>query len=73
MINNKNYKLDLANLPDKKLMFKVAKEMSSHEKALGNKSTRDKSPLRLLQSPAIMASGKVQCFYQKNLMKFVIG
>ena len=31
--------------------------MSFDEKASGNKSTRDKSLIRLLKSPAIMASG----------------
>ena len=36
-------------------MFNFAKEMSFYEKASGNKSTRDKSFTRLLQSPAIMA------------------
>ena len=55
MKTNKNYNVDLANLPDKKLMYEFGKEMYFDEKALGNKSVRDKSLIRLLQSPAIMA------------------
>ena len=38
-------------------MIDFAKEMYSVEKPLGNKSTTDKSLLRLLKSPAIMAFG----------------
>ena len=36
------------------------------EKALGNKNTWDKSPIRLLQSPAIMASGISRMFLPEN-------
>ena len=54
-ITNKNYKVDLANSPDKKLMYDFAKEMYFDEKALGNESAWDKSPIRLLKSPANMA------------------
>ena len=37
-------------------MFEFANEMYFDEKALGNKSTRDKSLIRLLKSPGIMVS-----------------
>ena len=57
MITNKNYNVDLASLSDKKLMYDFAKEMHFDQKALGNKSTRDKTLIKLLKSPAIMASG----------------
>ena len=53
-------------------MFEFAKEMSFDEKALGNKSTRDKSLERLLKSPAIMASGISTIFLPGNPMNFVI-
>ena len=57
MITNKNYNVDLANLQDKKLMYDFAKEMHFDTKALGNKSTRDRTLIKLLKSPSIMASG----------------
>ena len=57
MITNKNYNVDLASLSDKKLMYDFAKEMHFDERRVGNKSTRDKILMKLLNSPAIMASG----------------
>ena len=66
MITTKNYKVDLAKLPDKKLMFEFAKEMFFDEKALCNKRTRDKSLKRLLHFSAIMASGISTIFLPEN-------
>ena len=57
MITNKNYNVNLASLSDKKLMYDFAKEMHSDERRVGNKSTRDRTLINLLNSPAIMASG----------------
>ena len=57
MITNKNYNVDLASLADKKLMYEFAKEMYFDTKAQGNKSTRDRPLIKLLKSPAIIASG----------------
>ena len=57
MITNKNYNVDFASLSDKKLMYDFAKEMHFDTKAQGNKSTRDRTLIKLLKSPAIMASG----------------
>ena len=57
MITNKNYNVDLASLSDKKLMYDFAKEMHFDERRVGNKSTRDEKLIKLLNSPAIMASG----------------
>ena len=56
MITNKNYKVDLPKLTDEKLMFDFARGMNFDEKFSRNKSTRHKSPMRLLQSLAVMAS-----------------
>ena len=57
-ITNKNYKIDLASLVNKKLMYEFAQETHFHEMALGNKkSTRDKSVEGLQKSPAVMVSG----------------
>ena len=57
MITNKNINEDLASLSDKKLMYDFAKEMHFDLKAQGNKSTRDRTLIKLLKSPAIIASG----------------
>ena len=57
MITNKNYNVNNASLSDKKLMYDFAKEMHFDERRVGNKSTRDRTLINLLNSPAIMASG----------------
>ena len=56
MITNKNYNVDLANLSDKKLMYDFAKEMYFDQKAMGKKSTRDRTLIKLLKSPGLMVS-----------------
>ena len=56
MISNKNYNVDLASLADKKLMYDFAKEMHFDPKAVGNKSTRDRTLIKLLKSPGLMVS-----------------
>ena len=56
MITNKNYNVDLAKLSHKKLMYDLAKEMNFDLKAVGKKSTRDRTLIKLLKSPGIMAS-----------------
>ena len=57
MITNNNYNVDHASLADKKLMYDFAKEMHFDLEAVGKKSTRDRTLIKLLKSPAIMASG----------------
>ena len=57
MITNKNYNVNHASLSDKKLMYDFAKEMHFDERRVGNKSTRDWTLIKLLNSPRIMASG----------------
>ena len=66
MITNKNYNVDHASLSDKKLLYDFAKEMHFDTKALGNKSTRDRTLIKLLKSPAIMASGVTTIFLSEN-------
>ena len=56
MITNNNFNVDLASLSDKKLMFDFAKEMHFDLKAVGKKSTRDKTLIKLLKSPGLMVS-----------------
>ena len=54
---NEIYDVELANSHERKTTCDFAKEMYIDEKAPGNKSTRDRSLIRLLKSAAIMASG----------------
>ena len=56
MITNENDNVNLASLEDKKLMYDFAKEMNFDTKAQGNKSTRDRTLLKLLKSPGLMVS-----------------
>ena len=56
MITNSKFNVDLASLSDKKLMYDFAKEMNIDLKAPGNKSTRDRKPIKLLNSPGLMVS-----------------
>ena len=57
MITNKNYNVDLASLQDEQPMYDFAKQMNFDVKGIGRKSTRDRTLINLLKSPAIMASG----------------
>ena len=50
LITNKNYNVDLASLQDKKLMCDFANEMNFDEKAQGNKSTRDRTLMKILKT-----------------------
>ena len=56
MITNRTY-VDHATLSDKNITFELAKEMNFDVKAPGNKTPRDRSLIKLIKSPFIMASG----------------
>ena len=75
MITNKNYNLDLASLSDKSLLYDFAKELHFDVKAIGNKSTRDRTFINILKSPGVMISASdvsKTIFLSPILMKFVI-
>ena len=75
MITNKNYNVNHASLSDKKLMYEFAKEMYFDERRVGNKSTRDRTLIELLNSPGLMVSAsgvQKQNFYQLILKNYVI-
>ena len=59
MITNSKFNVDLASLPEKKLMYDFAKEMNFDPKASGKKSTRDRKLKKILNSPGLIvpASG----------------
>ena len=73
-ITNYNFNVDHSNQQDRKMIYEFAKEMNFNIKQKGNKSNRDKSIIRLLKSPAIMASGisKILFFYPLILTNYVI-
>ena len=73
-ITNYDFNVDHSNQHDPKLIYEFAKEMSFIIKEKGKKSDRDKSIIRLIKSPAIMASGvsKTIYFYHLMLMNYVI-
>ena len=56
-MTNYDFNVDHSNQQDRKLIYEFAKEMNFNIRQKGNKSDRDKSIIRLLRSPAIMASG----------------
>ena len=56
MITNGKFNVDLASLSDKKLMYDFAKEMHFDPRASGNKSTRDRKLIKLLNSPGLIVS-----------------
>ena len=56
MITNKNYNVDLASSSDKEKMYDLAKEIIFGTKAQGNKSTGDRTLIKLLKSPGLMVS-----------------
>ena len=56
MITNKNYNVDPASLADKKLMYDFAKEINFDLKAVGKKSTRDRTLIIFFKSPGLMFS-----------------
>ena len=56
MITNGKFNVDLSSLSDKKLMYDFAKEMHFDPKASGNKSTRDRKLIKLLNSPCLIVS-----------------
>ena len=55
MITNNKYNVYLASLSDKKQMYNFAKEMNFDVRGQGRKSTRDRTLINLIRSPAIMA------------------
>ena len=56
LITNKKNNVDLAKLSDKKIMYDFAKEMNFDLKAVGKKSTQDRTLIKLLKSPGLMVS-----------------
>ena len=56
LITKMNYNVDLAKLSDKKLMYDFAKELKFDLKAIGKKSTRVRTLIKLFKSGGSMVS-----------------
>ena len=57
LITNHKFNADHSSPKDKKLIYEFAKEMNYDTKSTGRPSTRLTSIIKILESPAIMASG----------------
>ena len=57
VITNYKFNADHSSPQDKKLIYEFAKEMNYDTKSTGRPSTRHTSFIKILESPAIMASG----------------
>ena len=57
VITNYKFNVDHSSLQDKKLIYEFAKEMKYDIDSIGRPSVRHNSMIRLLEQPAIMASG----------------
>ena len=57
LITNYKFNADHSSPQDKKLFYEFAKEMNYDTKSTGRPSIRHKSNTKILESPAIMASG----------------
>ena len=57
LMTNYKFNADQSSLQDKKLIYEFANEMNYDTKSTGRPSTRHTSFIKILESPAIMASG----------------
>ena len=57
VITNHKFNVDHSNQQDRKIIYEFAKEMNYDTKSIGRPSVRHNSMIRLLDQPAIMASG----------------
>ena len=74
LITNYKFNADYSSPQDKKLIYEFAKEMNYDTKSTGRPSIRHNSIIKILDSPAIMASGVSKTiFYHLMLMNFVKG
>ena len=57
VVTNYKFNADHSSPQDKKLIYEFAKEMNYDTKSTGRPSTRHTSIIKILESPAILASG----------------
>ena len=66
LMTNYKFNADHSSLEDKKLIYEFAKEMNYDTKSTGRPSIRHNSVIKILESPAIMASGVTAIFLSEN-------
>ena len=66
LITNYKFNANHSSPQDKKLIYEFAKEMNYDTKSIGRPSIRHKSVIKILESPAIMASGVTTIFLSEN-------
>ena len=69
MITNKKYKVDHASLSDEKLINGFAKKLHFDIREVGKDYTQDRTLIRLLKSPGLMASASG---FQKQNFNYLI-
>ena len=66
LITNYKFNADHSSPQDKKLIYEFAKEMNYDTKSIRRPSIRHNSIVKILESPAIMASGVTTIFLSEN-------
>ena len=66
LITNYKFNANHSSPQDKKLIYEFAKEMNYDTKSIGRPSIRHNSVIKILESPAIMASGVTTIFLSEN-------
>ena len=66
VITNHKFNANHSSPQDKKLIYEFAKEMNYDTKSSGRPSIRHNSVIKILESPAIMASGVTTIFLSEN-------
>ena len=66
LITNYKFNANHSSPQDKKIIYEFAKEMNYDTKSIGRPSIRHNSIIKILESPAIMASGVTTIFLSEN-------
>ena len=66
LITNYKFNANHSSPQDKKLIYEFAKEMNYDTKSIGRPSIRHNSVIKILESPAITASGVTTIFLSEN-------
>ena len=69
VITNYKFNVDHSNQQDRKIIYEFAKEMNYDTKSTGRPSIRHESMIRLLDKPAIMASGISKTIFFDHLIQ----
>ena len=71
-MTNYDFNVGHSNPKDQKLIYEFGKEMNFNIGQKGRKSDRDKSTIKLLKSPAILASGVTTIFFIKKILMICV-